>query len=187
MAENERNRWFALTVKPRHEKAVVRALCAREVEPYLPLYRARHSWSDRVQAVEKPLFPGYVFCRFNLHSRFRALSAPGVTCIVGFAGADTPVSNTEIENLRGVLASGAPVVPWPHLRAGDAVRIERGPLAGTEGVLVREKTTWRLVVSVELLQRSVAVEVDRDALAPVPRMRPPVPLSLAACAAGFRC
>ncbi len=161
--------WFAVTVKPNHDKAVATALQLRGLEVFLPLYRTRRRWSDRIKELQLPLFPGYVFCRFARESRAAVLSTPGVTSVVGFGHQPAPIPELEIESVRITVASGLPLAPWPFLRAGDRVRLEYGPLAGIEGILLQIKDGWRVVVSVELLQRSVAVEVDRDMVA---RVRP---------------
>jgi transcription antitermination factor NusG len=158
--------WFALTVKPRHEKAAARNLHLRGLEDFLPLHRVRRSWSDRTQAVDLPLFPGYVFCRFSYPERLHALNTPCVKSIIGFGNTEIPVEDPEIAALQTLMASGLPVSPWPYLRIGETVRIERGALEGFRGALLREKNPWRIVVNVELLQRSVAVEVDRDLVSP---------------------
>lgn len=134
-------------------------------EDFLPLYRSRRRWSDRLKEIELPLFAGYVFCRFAPEERVPVLRTPGVRSIVTFDGRPAPVSEEEVAAMRQAVGSGLPVQPWPFLRAGQPVRIERGPLSGLCGVLVRAKDSWRVVVSVELLQRSVAIEVDRDTLA----------------------
>jgi len=160
-------RWFALTVKPRHEKAATAYLGRKGLEAYLPLYKARRRWSDRFREVELCLFPGYVFCRFNFEKRLDVLNVPSVHSIVGFGDRETPVSEEEIELIRTILASGAPVLPWDYLKVGERVRIIDGSLKNIEGILVRERDAWRVVVSVELLQRSVAVEIDRDLVRPV--------------------
>jgi len=155
-------------------------LAASGLEEFLPLYRSRRRWSDRVKEIDLPLFAGYVFCRFCPQERLRVLLIPGVTGIVGFGGRPAPVEEEEIAAIRRMTASGNRLEPWPYLKAGQRVRIERGPLRGLEGVLERGKDYWRVVVSVELLQRSVAVEIDRDAVAlipervPVASVRPPL-------------
>jgi len=151
-----------LTSKPRHEKAAAENLRAKGLESYVPLYQARRQWTDRIQSVELPLFPGYVFCRFVYTSRLPVLNTPGVTSVVSFSEMPTPVADDEISRIRAIQASGLPSQPWPYVRVGQKARIERGALAGLEGVLIREKDTLRVVVSVELLQRAVAVEIDRD-------------------------
>lgn len=156
------NAWFALTAKARHEKVVAENLRGKGLESFVPLYRARRQWTDRVQSVDLPLFPGYVFCRFAYASRLPVLNTPGVTSVVSFSDVPAPVADDEISRIRAIQASGLPSHPWPYLRAGQKARIERGALAGLEGVLIREKDGIRVVVSVELLRRAVAVEIDRD-------------------------
>jgi transcription termination/antitermination protein NusG len=159
--------WYALAVRPRHEKSVARDLRLRGLEECSPTYRSRRSWSDRLKWVDLPLFPGYVFCRFARRFRYQALSAPGVISIVGFGGADQPVEESQMEAVLGLAAAGVPLEPWSYLRAGDAVRIGRGALAGVQGILLREKGVLRVVVNIDLLQRAVAVELDRDVLTPL--------------------
>jgi transcription antitermination factor NusG len=166
--EDDRGQWFALTVKYQHERRVEGVLCASGVDTFLPLYRARRQWSDRVKDLDAPLFPGYVFGRFLLRDRARIVNTPGVARIVGFAGVPAPVAEQEIEGVRAALASKLPVGPWPHLlKVGSRVRIERGPLRGIEGTLLREGSCLRLVLGVELLQRSLAVEVDAEMIGPI--------------------
>lgn len=159
--------WFALTVKPNHERAAVQALEWKGWETFLPLYRCRRRWSDRVKELELPLFAGYVFCRFPVRDKGRILSTPSVVSVVGFAGKPVAVADEEIEAVRKMTGSGLRVGPWPYLRVGQRVRIEAGPLCGLEGILLQLKDAWRVVVSVELLQRSVAAEVDRDVVSPL--------------------
>ena len=154
--------WFVLTAKSRHEKVVSENLRGKGLESFVPLYRARRRWTDRIQSVDLPLFPGYVFCRFSYMSRLPVLNTPGVTSVVGFSDVPTPVADEEISRIQAIQASGLPAQPWPYLRVGQMARIERGALAGLEGVLIREKDALRVVVSVELLRRAVAVEIDRD-------------------------
>ncbi|HTT65156.1 MAG TPA: UpxY family transcription antiterminator [Bryobacteraceae bacterium] len=154
--------WFALTAKPRHEKAVGENLRGKGLESFVPLYSARRQWTDRVRLVDVPLFPGYVFCRFSYASRLQVLNTPGVTSLVGFSDGPAPVEDEEIARIRTIQASGLPAQPWPYVQVGQRARIERGSLAGLEGVLIREKDALRVVVCVELLRRAVAVEIDRD-------------------------
>jgi transcription antitermination factor NusG len=159
--------WFALTVRPNHEKTAAQALESKSLEVLLPMYRARRRWSDRTKELELPLFAGYVFGRFSASDRARVLSTPGVTSVVGFGNKPAAVSEAEIQSVRTLIASGLPLSPWPFLRVGQRVRIEAGPLTGVEGILSQVKDLWRVVVNVEILQRSVAAEVDRDAVAVV--------------------
>ena len=114
-----------------------------------------------------PLFPGYVFGKFSIDERVRVLRTPGIARIVGFAGTPAAVPDREIADVRAALESNLPLGPWPYLRTGDRVRIEDGPLRGVEGTLLRQSGKLRLVLSVEMLQRSVAVEIDPDSVDPV--------------------
>ena len=156
--------WYALTVKPRHEKAAAQNLRLKGLEDFSPVYRARRRWSDRIKELELQLFPGYVFCRFSYARRLDVLNTAGVTSIVGFGKTPAPVDDSEILSVRAIIESGYPALPWPYLRVGQRVRIQEGCLAGLAGTLVREKDVYRVVVNVELLQRSVAVEMDRFAV-----------------------
>jgi transcription antitermination factor NusG len=165
--------WFALHVKPRHERAVEEQLRARLLEGYSPYYLARRRWSDRVKAVEFPLFPRYVFCRFCFEDRLKVISLPSVVSIVGFGGSPCPIPDGDVEMVKSMVASGLPVMPWPSLRIGERVRVCHGPLSGLEGILTRQKAAYRVVVTVELLQRAVAVEVERDLIEPVPAPKRP--------------
>jgi transcriptional antiterminator NusG len=156
--------WFALRVRPKHEKAVATNLSKLGFDEYVPLQRVRRRWSDRVKVLDAPLFPGYIFCRFAYAERLRVLNAPGVEAVVGFGKTDVPVEDSEIDAVRTLVASGKPLAHLPFLRIGQAVLIERGPLAGIRGVVLRDESAWRVVVSVEALDRSIAVEVDREVL-----------------------
>ncbi|PYV33009.1 MAG: NusG-like protein [Acidobacteria bacterium] len=152
--------WFALRVRSRHERIVASALCDKGNEVFLPLYRCERRWSDRIKELELPLFPGYLFCRFDILNRLPILVTPGILHIVGIGRVPYPVDEAELEALKTIVISRLGVEPWPLLEVGQRVRIESGPLAGVEGILVVKKTPLRLVVSVTLLQRSVAVEID---------------------------
>ena len=174
--------WFALQVKPRHEKTAAWALHNKGYEEFLPLYRSRRRWSDRIKELDIPLFAGYVFCRFDPEERLPVLTSPGIVSIVGMGKIPAPVAEAEIAALQAVVRSGLRAEPWPFLRIGHGVRIELGPLAGLEGILSDFKSRQRLVVSVTLLQRSVAVEIDRGWVTPARLGRrgaaPPVSSSL---------
>ena len=163
--------WYALATRHQHERAVEAALAAHQVEAFAPTYRTRRRWSDRMQELDAPLFPGYIFGRFRAEDRARVLKTPGVVRVVGFGGIPAAVPDREIADIRMALTSQLPLQPWPNLRPGDRVRIEDGPMRGVEGVLVREKTGARLVIGVELLQRWVAVEVDQRVIVPVDAVR----------------
>ncbi len=163
----EAPRWFALSVKYQHERRVETNLAAAGVGAFLPAYQLRRQWSDRIQQIEAPLFPGYVFGRFALREKVRVLKTPGVRNIVAFRGSPAPVADGEIAGIRAALESNLPVRPWPSMKSGSRVRVVRGPLRSIEGTLLRETAGFRLVLGIELLQRSVAVEVDPEMVVPV--------------------
>jgi transcription antitermination factor NusG len=152
--------WFALQVHTKHELGVANFLRGRGYDPFLPLYRCRKIWSDRIKEVDTALFPGYMFCRLNLRHRLPVLSVPGVIRIVGYNRLPAPVDEVEINAIQAIVASGLPNQPWPYLQVGDRVYIDRGPLRGLEGILVEVRGVHRLILSVTLVQRSVAVEID---------------------------
>lgn len=160
-------RWFAVTVKPQHEKKAATALAHKAVDCFLPLYHARRRWSDRVKDLELPLFPGYVFCQFRFDQRLPIMQTPGVTSIVTFGGKPAPIPERDILSIRTMISSGLKVEPWPFLKAGQRIRVEAGPLDGLEGILLEVKNSLRVVVSLDLLQRAVAVEIDRRAVCPI--------------------
>jgi transcription antitermination factor NusG len=159
--------WYALQVRPRFEKQVASTLLNKGIEGFLPLYRNRSRWSDRIKEVELPLFPGYLFCRFDLNHRLPILVTPGVIQVVGIGKAPYPVEQSEIEALQSIVISGLQAEPRSYLNIGEKVRIEIGPLAGLEGILLAMKGPTKLVVSVSLLQRSVAVTIDDSWVVPV--------------------
>jgi transcription antitermination factor NusG len=165
MSEHE-HKWYALTVRYQHERQIERALQSKGLERLVPLYRSRRSWSDRVKDVDLPLFAGYILCQFALAERVRVLDTPGVAKIVGFGGMPAALEDREITGIQRLLALNVPLAPWPYLKPGDRVRVERGPMAGLEGTMLRTKDALRLVIGLELLQRSVAVELDREAIVP---------------------
>jgi transcriptional antiterminator RfaH len=158
--------WFALRTASGREKAISALLQQKGYEDFLPVYRIRRKWSDRMKEVELPLFPGYLFCRFSAANRLPVLVTPGVQRIVGYGRTPVPVKEEEIEVLRKVVASGVSAVPCPYLELGQRVEICEGSLTGVHGILLQIKNSWRIVLSVELLRRSVAVEVDRAAVKP---------------------
>jgi transcription antitermination factor NusG len=159
--------WFALQAKMRQETVVADHLQGKGYEWFLPLYRERRRWSDRFKEVDSPLFPGYLFCRFNPLDRLPILKTPGVTQIVGYNHVPVPVDEHEIEAIRKLIESGVPNFPCAYLEVGSKVRIEAGALRGLEGTLTELKGKRRLVLSITLLQRSVAVEIDSDAVSVV--------------------
>jgi transcription antitermination factor NusG len=152
--------WFALQVRTRHESGIANYLQGQGYESFLPLYKCRKRWSDRVKEVQTPLFPGYLFCRFDPRDRLPVMKIPGVMQIVGTNRVPMPVDEVEIRAIQTLVRSGMPNQPWPFLQVGERVRIESGSLCGLEGILMDFKGTHRLVLSITLLQRSVSVEID---------------------------
>jgi transcription antitermination factor NusG len=159
-------RWYAAYTSANHEKRVAAQLGVRQVECFLPLYASVRRWKDRRVRLELPLFPGYVFVRLALPDRLRVLQVPGVARLVGFNGLPSPLPDSEIEALKAGLASGVRAEPHPYLTVGRRVRVKAGPLAGAEGVLARKKNGTRFVISLDLIMRSVTVDVDALELEP---------------------
>jgi len=158
--------WYVLRVRSRFENTVAANLRGRGYEWFLPLYKCRRRWSDRHKEIELPLFPGYVFCQLNPLNRLPVLSIPGVVHLVGVGQVPLPVDEAEIVAIQTAIRSGLPRQPWPFLQIGHKVRVENGPLCGIEGILLRFGGRHRLMLSVVLLQRSVAVEVDESWVQP---------------------
>lgn len=153
-------RWYAAYTSANHEKRVSEQLGLREVESFLPLYQSVRRWKDRIVKLEMALFPGYVFVRIALRDRLQVLEIPGLARLVGFRGTPAALPTEEIEALRNSLKNGLRAQPHPYLSAGRRVRVHSGPLAGMTGILMRRKIGSRFVVSVDLIQRSIGVEVD---------------------------
>lgn len=159
--------WFALQVRQQYERLSAISLSNRGFEAYLPVYESRRQWCDRVKRIALPLFPGYVFCRFDPSRRLLVMTSPGVIRVVGLGRTPAPVDDAELTAVRTAADSGLDVQPWRYLSSGQRVRIEAGALRGVEGIFVEHKKQCRLIVSVELLQRSIAVEVDASWVSPL--------------------
>jgi transcription antitermination factor NusG len=170
--------WFALRVKSNFEKTVAAVVRHKGFEEFLPLYRSRHQWSDRLQSVESPLFPGYIFCRINPNFRLPILVIPGVLHFIGIGKVPVPIDDSEIAAIQKAVRSGLPTEPWEYMNVGQLVRLDYGPLAGLEGVLIEARKQFRIVVSVSLLQRSVAVEIERNWVTPLGPDRQPLTFSV---------
>jgi transcription antitermination factor NusG len=170
--------WFAVRVKSRCEKIAATMAQNRGFEEFLPLYQSRHRWSDRVKSVELPLFPGYIFCRLNPEHRLPLLTIPGVLHLVGIGKIPVPIDGTEIAAIQSAVQSGLSAEPWSFLQVGQRVRLEDGPLVGLEGILVEAHKQQRVVVSVTLLQRSVAVAIERHWVRPLDVHGRPSPVQL---------
>ena len=159
--------WFAVRVRSNYERVTAEHLRSRGYDEFSPHYVSESRWSDRRKRIERPLFPGYVFSRFDPYYRLPVLTVPGVVGILGFGKGPCPVPDVEVESVRRMVRSGLMVTPWPFLRQGQQVLLERGPLAGLEGIIREVKGKLRVVVSVTILQRSVSAEIDSAWLAPL--------------------
>ena len=158
--------WFALQIRQTYDSAVPTLLTAKGYEILAPVYRCRRRWSDRIKEIDAPLFPGYVFCRFDptSHSTALVVTTPGVLKILGFGSKPEPLDEREIESVRLAAQYGFSPRPFPYLSTGAKIRITQGPLYGVEGILTRIKNRELLVVSVSMLQRSISVEVERSSI-----------------------
>lgn len=152
--------WYALYTRHQHEKRVADVLAGKGFEVFLPLYQAAHRWKDRNKILSLPLFPSYVFIRGSLEDSLSIVTTPGFCAFVTAGGRAAPIPDVEIDVVRRTIESSVSMEPHPFLKCGDRVRIKSGPLEGLEGILVRKKNLLRLVVSIELLMKSAAVEVD---------------------------
>jgi transcriptional antiterminator NusG len=154
--------WFALYVKSRFEHYVTKQLSTKGYETFLPTYLTKRKWSDRVKSVSRPLFPSYVFCRFDVHTRLPILLTPGVMAVVGSGRLPTPIDESEVAALRLVMNSGVITHPCPYVAIGERVQVQAGPLKGLIGFVVKTKGDDRLVLSITLLMRSMSVEIGRE-------------------------
>lgn len=158
--------WYALYTCPRHEKRVVKQIEQHHISCFLPLYRSVRRWKDRRKELDLALFPGYVFVRIALPDRLRVLQLASVVRFVSFNGRPLPLPRGEMEALMNGLTSGVRAEPHPYLKIGRRVSVKYGPLAGSQGILVRRKDKFRVILSLDLIQRSVAVEVDEADVEP---------------------
>ena len=156
--------WCAIYTRHQHEKAIAQILSAKGLEVFLPLYNATRRWKDRTMHLSLPLFPCYLFLRGMKERRLEVVTTPGIVSVLSINGEVATIAESEIESVRRVVEWGNRVEPHPFLRCGDRVRVISGPLQGLEGILVRKKNLCRLVLSVEILERSAAVEVDVSAV-----------------------
>lgn len=159
--------WYALQLRTRWESSTATMLSNKGFETFLPTYKISRRGRDKSFDVPAPLFPGYLFCRFNVFDRLPVLITPGVIAVVGNGRTPIPVENSELEAIRKMVSTGWSVEPCPYLEVGQLVRIEEGALRGVEGILTAFKGVQRIVVSISLLRRSVALEIDRSMVFPV--------------------
>jgi transcription antitermination factor NusG len=156
--------WYALCVRSKYEKRVADALTSKGYDCLLPIYREKRKWSDRTKILELPLFPGYVFSRFDVEVRLPILTTPGVLTVAGIGRIPQALDPDEVEQIRKVAAVGAPAQPWPFLKIGQRVRITAGPLMGVQGLLMQRRGETKVVLSVSLLEKSIAVQVESDSI-----------------------
>lgn len=166
ISATRRGNWYALTTCSRHEKIVAAQIERRSFQCFLPLYRSSRRWKDRRKELNLALFPGYVFVRMALEDKLRVLQLPGVVRLVSFNGKPAALPDAEIEALQARLSGDIRVEPHPYLRTGRRVRVRSGAMQGLEGIVVRRKERYRVIFSIDLIMRSVAVEVDEADLEP---------------------
>jgi transcription antitermination factor NusG len=164
--------WYALKVRARSEWMVGAHLSRKGYECFCPMYKLKRQWSSRNRTVHRPLFPGYLFCRFDLNARLPILTTPGVSIIVGCGKCPEPISETEIETVRTLVKSGLSYEPCPYLTVGQLVQIEQGSMNGVIGLVTEVRNQFRLIISVDLLMRSVSVNIDRTWVKPIAKVRP---------------
>lgn len=160
LADQFRPHWYAAYTSANHEKRVAIQMGLRSVEHFLPLYDSVRRWKDRRVRLELPLFAGYVFVRLALRDRLQVLQVSGVVRLVGFNGLPCALPESEIETMRTCLSRRAFLAPHPYVQVGSRVRIKAGPLEGLEGLVIRKKNRLRFVISLDLINRSAAVDVE---------------------------
>ena len=167
VTSRETTPWWALYTRHQCEKMVAETLACKRFEVFLPLYASIRRWTDRQKTLFLPIFPGYVFVRGGLDRRLEVVMTPGVQTILFYGEQVADIPETEIHNIRRMVEGPYRVEPHPYLQCGEKVRITRGSLKGIEGVLVRKKNLYRIVLSMDLLHQSVAVEIDASDVEPV--------------------
>lgn len=166
--------WYAAYTSSRHEKTVAEHLRQRNIECFLPLYETVRRWNNGRHRVQLPLFPSYVFVRMALRDKLRVLQVPGLAQLVTFHGAPAVLPDGEIETLRTALAAGVMAQPFRYLNVGSRVEISNGPLQGLRGILLRHQGQFRVVISVEMIMRSIVVEVDASDVVALDRKASPL-------------
>ena len=159
--------WYAIHTRSRHEKVVRDQLAAKGVTHLLPLWRKRSVWKDRIKMIDVPLFSGYLFAYFSLQDKLQVLTTVGVVRIVGINGQPVPIPQEQIDAVRTMVEQRLRYDPHPYLTEGMRVRVKRGVLAGAEGILIAKRAHYRLIISVDLIQRSVAVDIDSADVEPL--------------------
>jgi len=157
---HESSDWWALYTRHQHEKTVATMLSAKGFEVFLPLYESTRRWKDRSKMITLPLFPCYVFLRGGLNRRLQVVTTPGVHMVLLCGERVAVIPEAEIQAIRRAVEGPFRVEPHPFLKCGERVRVTRGSLEGVEGILVRKKNLYRLVLSVDMMAQSVAMEID---------------------------
>lgn len=166
IAHNHKH-WYALHVRSNQERRVETILGTKGYNTFLPLYRSTRKWSDRSKVIHEPLFPGYVFCEFDVTQRAPIVTIENVIRVVGFGPGPTPVDASELEQVRTAMESGMSLMPWRHFERGQLVQVQEGPLAGVKGVFIERRGVSRVVLTLTLIQRSMAVELDGCGVTPI--------------------
>jgi transcription termination/antitermination protein NusG len=159
--------WYAVYTTSNHEKRVAEHLGQKSVEYFLPLYDIVRRWKDRRMQLHRPLFPGYIFVWIALRDRLNVLKVPGVVRILSLNGTPTPIPSEQVDSLRVALRDGLRAEPHPYLQTGRQVRIKTGPLAGWKGIIVRRKGDLRVVLSADLIQRSIIMDIEASSVEPL--------------------
>jgi transcription antitermination factor NusG len=162
----EHMQWYALRVRSNQERIAEAVLNEKGYHSFLPLHRSTRRWSDRTKVIHQPVFPGYLFCEFDVTQREPVVTVGSVIQVVGFGQGPTPVDATELEQVRAAIGSGMPITPCGHFEKGQPVQVQEGPLAGLKGAFVRYHGVNRLVLTVSLIQRSILVELDAFGVIP---------------------
>jgi len=163
--------WYVIRVRSNFEWKASQVLKEKGYEPFVPSYKVRSLWSDRVKVIDRPLFPGYVLCRFDGRTSLPLLQTPGVVQVVNCAGAPLPIDDREVSAVQAMMDSAVPLFPRAFMNVGQRIRINGGPLAGLEGILESFRNGHRIVVSVSLMRRSVAAEIDAEWVTSLPQPR----------------
>jgi transcription antitermination factor NusG len=159
--------WYAGYTASRHEKRVAEHFAQRGIEHFLPLYETIHRWNNGRHRVQLPLFPGYIFVRIALRNRLQVIEVPGFVRLVGFNSPPCPLPEADINKMKEALNKGVLAEPYPYLTVGTRVEVRNGPLQGMTGILLRRQNRCRVVISVDLIMRSMAVEVEAADVVPV--------------------
>jgi transcription antitermination factor NusG len=159
--------WYAIQARTRWERSTASLLSEKGYEVLLPTYESTRRQGDRTKKVSYPLFPGYLFCRFDVQKRLPILITPGVIAVVGQGRNPISVEESEMSAIQTIVSSGTFAEPWPYLQMGQKVRVEDHPLRGVEGILIGYKGSHRIVISVTLLRRSIALEIERSRVVPI--------------------